>query len=598
MANPRAHTASAPVAGRVALIAGFALVTLIAVTISVAAIELIAGAALSPLTAPLGALIACAGTIALFRREPPRTVAAGLALALGVIMASILLSGRFLDISYDGNSYQKAAIGALAHGWNPLREGIDAYYARAATRLSPITHALWIEHYPKASWLYGAAVYQLTGSIETAKSINLAMMVALALLAWHSMRERGVRRPVAGAVAFLLAVNPIAFPQLATAYVDGLLASTLLSIIVLLIELSCTQRNRRLDAVRWWMLAAALVICVNIKFTGFVYAGFFCGSFYLLWIIRSARTSGARAAGRVFSRLTIYYVAVVAFAACLVGANPYLTNAKDHGSPFYPLISAQTVDIINAYQPDDFQSMNPYEKFALVTLSRTENATKAPVQLKLPFTAQPDELAINGYDTRRAGFGAWSSGIFLISLAVCGIASIRAVRDRWRDAGVAAALAVPTIALIGMTDGSWWARYTPYLWLMPSFALLMLLDGAGRQHEGLDTRGRRIGIAAAHVMGIALGVLMVANLATFAPSLTSSLDASRAAEAFFEQLRAARDEGRAIEVTLADPAKGGALYDLIDTGIDYRYVNHLSDGDAYNLSVVGLSAQPVDASAS
>lgn len=625
------------------LIAGTAIALLVALTVSIAAIGLPLGITVGAATLPLAAALTIVAVIVLFRHEPVPSVAAGIVLAALLAVASIAVAGALFDVSYDGNSYQKAAIGALAHGWNPLREGIDAYHARFSSRLSPITHALWIDHYPKASWLFGAAVYRLTGSIETAKGINLVMAAACALVIFHELRERRAAVPAAAAVSLLTAANPISLPQFASTYVDGLLASTLFIIITMLLSLSEPNRRRAFDTARWTLLAAAIVVCANIKFTGLVYAGFFCGSFYVLWLVRAARgarldgvdaSNGARSEhplksadmdedgahptvsavdgtadvpaasetahaveqtahtgvlGRTFLHLTGFYLVIVVFSVAFVGASPYIANTLDHGSPFYPLISPQKVDIIDSHQPDSFETMNPYEKFALVLFSRTENASKEPVTLKAPFTAEPSELAVSGYDTRRAGFGAWSSGIFLISAAVCaGGALSLALSDRRTLASVGA-LVVPAIALIGMTDGSWWARYTPYLWLLPAFALAILLNGP-RSARSRTGRARLLPLIASRAAGIALAALVIADLVTFAPAITAAADAGGQARAFADQIRAA---GGPLEVTLDDDARGGSLYDVLDTGIEYTYVTNLDGEAAYNLKAVGIHARTV-----
>lgn len=602
-------------------VAGLALVAFVALDVLVGATLLIFGVTMNVAVLPAAALLAVAATAALCRSMPRAHIAAGIALAAAAAVACVAVAGVFFDIGYDGNSYQKAAIGALAHGWNPVYESIETYFARAEFDLSPITHALWADHYPKASWLFGASAYVITGSIESGKGVNLIMGLGAALVTFEYLRARFLRPGWAALVAALAVVNPVTFPQYLTNYVDGLLACTLLVIVVALLEQADPGYDRGDSPAVRALLAAAVLFCVNIKFTGFVYAGFFCGAFYVLALVRAAwgerrgrvaaaprgrharisegtapeggagsggdANAGAGVLGRTFVRLTAYYLVVVAVSVLVAGSNTYLPNTIDHGSPFYPLISAQTSEIIDGYQPDSFETMNPYKKFLLSLFSKTENAWKEDVQLKLPFTFTSDELAVDTYDTRRAGFGAFFSGIFLVSGAVCVVGMVALWRRERRWFVNLVTLAVPCVALVGLTDGSWWARYTPYLWYVPLIALVLLLGDWGLERR----RGARVaGVAA----GVALAALMAVDVATFLPVLRNTVRATRQAEAFYEEVRAL---GRPVEVTLADHALGGAIYNLLDEGIDYAYVTRFDEGDeaaggpVLTLDVVGLQAR-------
>lgn len=560
----------------IARAAGLALILFVAADVLLASALLLAGGPVSPAAAPAAAALSAAGTWALERGVPARRVVLGLALALAVALASVAVAASVVDASYDGNSYHKAAIGALAGGWNPVLESIDAYFARAQAEMSPVTHAIWADHYPKASWLFGSTLYLLTGSIESAKAVNLVMAAASALLAYGYLATRLLGRAWAAAASLLAAVNPITLPQALTNYVDGLLASTLAVILVLLVARADAGYARGRGAPADAALAAAVLVCCNIKFTGLAYAALFCASFWVLELARARRAGGARALGRAAARRTGYYLAVVAVSLLVAGSNSYVCNALDHGSPLYPLIGTRTVDIVRGYEPDSFSDMNPYKQFALSALSRTENLWKEDVRLKAPFTFDWAELAIEDVDTRRAGFGAFSSGIFIASGAVClaGLAALARRRDPWAAAGVA--LAVPAALLVGLTDGSWWARYTPYLWAFPVVALVML----ARPRAG---RARKAAAAA-------LALLMAVDTLTFAPAVARSLRCTAEAAEFVGAL----GEGP-VEVALDDPSLGGFLYNLGDAGVAFRLVEGPA-GDGWRaLGFAGVAARPAGA---
>lgn len=572
-------TAGAPAFARdAAFSAGLALTLFVAADVLLGSALLVVGVPVGAWLAPTSALLAGAATAALRRGAPRGSTAAGLAAALCVALLAVGLSLALYDVSYDGNSYQKAAIGALANGWNPVWESIGDYWARAPLSLPPITHALWADCYPKASWVFGASVYLLTGSIESAKCVNLVAAVALACVAFDYLGQRFLTGPRAALAAALLAVNPISLPQLFTHYVDGLLASVLILVIVALAAQADPGYDRR-GAAPWALVAAAVLVCVNIKFTGLVYAAFFCASFWVLELVRAGRrgrAGEAGALGRAFRRRTGFYLAVVAVSVLVAGSNSYVVNAVRHGSPFYPLISAQQVDIVRGYQPDSFEGMNPYEQWARSLLSRTENLWKEPVTLKVPFTADAGELSVSAPDTRRAGFGAFFSGAFIVSLGVAAAVAARLWRgDRALLANVAAT-AAPMVLLIGLTDGSWWARYTPYLWVVPVAALAALLSPR-------PGRARVPSLLA----GAALAAVLALDVATFLPSVAAAADGAAEVRAAVE---AARGTGGTVEACLSDQALGGVMYDLWDAGVDYECVTRPGDGEPLaTMGFVGLT---------
>lgn len=656
--NKRSHNG-------VAFIAGFALAFFVATTILVAAVLLIVRVTVNVAVVPVSAVLAV-GTTAVFCRGYSRCeFMVGIALAIGAVLVAVLAASSVFDISYDGNSYHKAAIGALAYGWNPVYESITDYWARADFDLSPVTHALWADHYAKGSWLFGASIYVLTGTIESAKSINLIMSASTGLVVFDWLRRRWLHTTPAAIVSIFAAVTPVSFPLMFTNYVDGLLASVITEIVVVLLELSelrvetrgtieaheaawtyeavseaqktlvsecrlgmrqssskgesCLPadlqtvnrvlldrypktiafdepKGKGADAVPlrmlWWLLAAAILICVNVKFTGFVYAAFFCAAFYFVWLVRAWRKGKGPELIRCFVRLTGYYLLVVVVSAGIAGSNTYVTNALDHGSPFYPLISEQTADVIDAYQPDSFQTMNPYKKFVLGLFSVTQNAWKESVRLKVPFTFDSSELAVDTYDTRRAGFGAFFSGIFLVSLAACVACGVRlwcCGKDGRRLLVDLLAIVATCVVLVGATDGSWWARYTPYLWFCPLVALAYLLHdceyGAQTGESGwpLFKHLRR-------VFGFCFAVIMAVDIATFWPVFANGIESMAEANVFIAELCEADDDGP-VTVSLSDSALGGSLYNLLDAGVDYRYTTWLDGSDVvFELDVVGLRA--------
>lgn len=87
---------------------------------------------------------------------------------IGLLIFLLFLSTLIWDSTYDGITYHEEAITALSNGWNPVYEpsGKPNPWTTAKT-------SIWVHHYAKASWVFGAVVHKFTGSLESAKVYNL-----------------------------------------------------------------------------------------------------------------------------------------------------------------------------------------------------------------------------------------------------------------------------------------------------------------------------------------------------------------------------------------------------------------------------------------
>ena len=85
---------------------------------------------------------------------------------------------RTYDLTVDGNSYHKSAIAFIKSGWNPIHETMrsfqknnnDIIEIKKGSRVD-----LWVEHYPKATWIIAATIYEMKENIESGKCIKLIL---------------------------------------------------------------------------------------------------------------------------------------------------------------------------------------------------------------------------------------------------------------------------------------------------------------------------------------------------------------------------------------------------------------------------------------
>ena len=185
---------------------------------------------------------------------------------------------QIYDFSWDGNSYHKLAVGLLKNHWNPLKElptlelteGIGNY-SNGAT--------LWCEAYCKVTWIFAAALYALTGNIECGKVYTILGMMCAFGLVFYFLRKKGMKLSCSFALAICAGFNPIALQQMLSFYIDGFLQTILLMLIVALLMLEDKEKfNSKISAS---LVAALMIICGNIKFTGLLYGGIFCIVYYL-----------------------------------------------------------------------------------------------------------------------------------------------------------------------------------------------------------------------------------------------------------------------------------------------------------------------------
>ncbi len=373
------------------------------------------------------------------------------------VVACLWVAGRWNDLSYDGQAYHQSAVLMLARGWNPVRDPLSP--ALDSFHLLPA-------HYPKAAWIAAASVYKLTGHLEQGKGINLVLFGGAFLLVWSALLGRWPAHPVrTGLFALLVALNPVTLCQAFTFYVDGQLACCLTALVALG-YLAFIQADRRIVL----GVFAAIVLLVNLKFTGVLYAPLMLGV-AVLALYRLHRAEAARSmlvAGAV--ALTVGVLGV--------GFNPYVTNQRGHSNPFYPLAGSSSFLPMGGQMPLGFETMNRFEKLASSLFSASANCQLGRVEWKLPFELRSGELAtFYNPDTRVGGFGPLFGGCLLLATVL--YLSLLARRRTGFQLPLLSAIVIGVL----LNPESWWARYSPQLWLIPLAVLVgyqVVADPRGR----------------------------------------------------------------------------------------------------------------------
>ena len=330
--------------------------------------------------------------------KPFKTIAISISLFVLLIFISILVSGNILDKSWDSNAYHKSAIGQLKNGWNPF---YDTFY-KPNSEIDDIClmqsrEDIWTHHYPKGIWIFAANVYSLTNNIESGKCISILIAVLTFSFSYFYLSDK-IKQTYNIILSLLIAINPVFFSQCMTFYNDGILGNCIIILIFTFLSIIENKSNKK-NLYLYICLFITLVLLINIKFTGLVYAGIYSLCYYIYFLFSKNHRK------KYLIDITIIGFLALIIGICFVGYPTYIKNTLDHHNPFFPLLGEGKVDIMTKNTPPYLLEMNRFERLLAVMFSKANlyQDTEFSVQsLKFPFTFSLDELTYSMYpDSRR-----------------------------------------------------------------------------------------------------------------------------------------------------------------------------------------------------
>ncbi|MDD4718572.1 MAG: hypothetical protein PHY00_01995 [Bacilli bacterium] len=391
------------------------------------------------------------------------------------IIFSIVISQEIHDLTWDGNDYHKLSIGALKNGWNPLYDDVDNWYKNNSDQIqfsSTGDSYVWSNSYAKASWIYGANVYYFTENIESGKSINLLSLLSLFLISLGYFSKRGLFKSLV--FSTLVCLTPLFVMQLFTNYIDMLIGIYLFLLIFSLIIMYLDDDELFLNKIIIYVIA--MILLINLKFTGFAFAGIYCLGFYIYFTISDVRNNTLIKT----IRFTIVSVVALCIGVFLIGSSTYLKNYFNHGNPMYPLFGENKKDIMTANSPAYFKNKSGIEKFIIANFSEGANISKADgkeAKLKIPFTISENEKRVYSsapVDMRIGGFGPLFGGILIISvLFIIACEKKLYLTNKKMFYSLNIPLLINFILIFTLSD-IWWARYFPQLYLTSLISILIL----------------------------------------------------------------------------------------------------------------------------
>lgn len=488
------------------------------------------------------------------------------AVLIGIIFFSLstFAMGKIYDGTADGNTYHKLTIGALKNGWNPVYQDIADFNENKGNPfdiLEDNVNVKWSNHYAMGTEEFGAVVYAFTGNIETSKVFNILWIYIGLFILYGLFKKMKINSLKSSLLALVLAINPISLTQIFNLYLDGVLSISLFTIIIIeIIKCLYNDNDKELNLI----LGMAIIWCCNVKFTGLAFAAIFCIVLYLYRHIRNFIKDK-----KVFTehliKETLYYIVVVILALVVVGSSTYTKNFVTHGHPLYPLYGkGHVANMVMMEMPDSMQEYSSLRIFLTSIFAKGENVSPsyAEVQndpdLKIPFTTSREEISNYSIpDIRMGGFGPMFSGIFIITVIGLILTLIELIKKKeYEKLSVYGILTLTTIILVLALDGSYWARYIPYVFLLPTYLLIHLFK------KDISTK-KVLNIIGIIVVGIfAINSLLI---------LKTQYHATRSSTGYINErireLKTYYEENEYIEINLPHHGLQGVEYNLDDLGI-------------------------------
>lgn len=394
-----------------------------------------------------------------------------------LVLAAVFVSGKIIDVSYDGQAYHEEAIIQLSRGWNPVYMQLDGQATGNLER--------WLNHYPKAIWYFAAGVYEWTGNIESGKALSiLAPISAFTAFLWALWRVK-VNRLYKVLVSLILSASPVALYQSLSYYVDGVLVSCLLIAAALAIREAVTKEKSTL-----WPFVMVLVCLFNIKLSAVVFGLILVsGVIFYFWTSDKLRLALLNVKAAIFA---------VIIGILIIGYNPYVTNFVVRGNPLYPSMGKGAYDYVAGNVPENywkypapvrlFQSI-----FAKTSLVRGKGQF---AESKIPFNVSQKELdALRETNAKTGGFGPFFGGIFLLS-AIITLFYIIFSNSKDNRKYVFLGFCLMVLGSASLVATSSVARYVPYVWFIPeALALCLFLNKS----------------AISKIVGIGLSILLLIN---------------------------------------------------------------------------------------
>lgn len=494
-------------------------------------------------------------------------------LLIGTLMIalSILINTKIWDYTVDGNTYHKAILYFLSHGWNPLKESFFSYRDANFAFLDYIT-APWYDAYPKLTETWGACLHYLMGTMEAGKSFNMIGILAAICIIYYYLSEMTKFSKWKNFVfGIFFVLNPISISQMFTYYNDAFLWEMWLICCIALIYLTCSHQTVQKCSVESYALIFLTIgIGLNTKFSALIFFGILCIVFFAYWCLKTIREkSGNKNWFYTVRKKFVFFVLSVCSAVLFVGTNSYVSNFLRYHNPIYGTFGEGSVDIITTMLAPVYCDIPKPFSFIASVFSKTSNSSTATEVLwKIPFTVSPEEIECTKLvDPRIGGWGILFSGIFLISIVILFFTLRKRFESDKHFREITLLLITINIIYIVAIPGLCWARYYIIPLYLPVLALIFLQENSdGKRFEKF--------------VSVSIIVLLILNFCPNCQAIQQQYIGSKDNKVEYLKLqRIANDSLIQIDTTISDRREGIYLtiYDMGLTNIEFVDVENSED---------------------
>lgn len=471
----------------------------------------------------------------------------------GLLGFAICISGATFDHTWDGAAYHKTAIGLLHQGWNPLYQSGSYFNELSNTIKWPSPNPiLWAEVYPKATWYFAAAIYKVTGNIETGKVYTIISVFILSGIIYNYLSYKKMKEWQRWVILLIAGANPIVLAQWQTFYLDGFVTCILLSLIFLFLTILDEDSNAAFKDYQWGIWALILIGC-NLKWSVTLFVVTYCACFSLLYLWGDKQLLY----DKIKNLIKTFFIGC--FAVFILGFSPFITNLIRYGN----LLEGFTNVIGNDNMAATFgiSNLSNSQMFWSSIFGKMSHGAYSTISdlLKIPFTFSKQELVFYSIpDTRIGGFGIFFSGIFLLSIISTLLIFCKKEKKQKKMILTISFFYIVSFIEMMILPATFTARYVGQLYMIPIIAMIVLF-----MEENIKSR-------LAKITSFVLSFFIIANILPWFQISISNINEACDTKAVLNAL--SKEDDLDLEIAFYAYDFAGMHFNLMDYGInDYEY---------------------------
>lgn len=403
----------------------------------------ICGGVVNPFVFPFSVTLSLA-LIYLLTRNDKKLFLSSILFQLIFLCLALILTIQIYDYGFDGTRYHQDSILRLRDGWNPV-------YA------PEIEARMWVKHFAKGLETIAASIYSTLGNVEASKVTVILIVVSSVFFTYRFLDTYfeflSKRKKIF--LSFILGFSTVVCNQFFSFYVDWAAYSLIL---ILFTTLFCLLKKQ--TVYDYFVIAMVMFVGINIKFNLFFWI-LFSLFFFMIYLILSKRITYLK---RMF--ITCFFSALLA--VCIGGANPYVTNMLNHGSPFYPL--PDKVDLVEQNTPPVLIGKNRIESFFISILSFPKNGYETTeTEFIFPWNITLENIHHSGKcDTLLGGYGLFFGWILILS-SILYVLTLNANRSKLKYFNFILLFIFLSAFVLPL---GWVVRFFPFFYIFPVLMLL------------------------------------------------------------------------------------------------------------------------------